>query len=458
MAEVNDVTTQTSEGPPNVLLILLDKCLRDAIGAYGLKDVHTPNIDRLAQSGVRFDACYTPQSLCGPARASIITGLHPHAHGLCKNVYPHAEWAGHPNVFPEPIPNPFDDARFALWDNFPFLLHNAGYRTAHIGKWHIGMGNPGFFDRWVAFNSGLPHWIGEPHASRYRPDVHTDLGIEFIDENAGRPFFLYQSYYAPHDPIDPPKRFLEPYRGRDIDHAGYYAAVTNLDWNVGRLVAALERHELLDRTLVLFTSDHGRPWQNERPGTGAGGQLSIPYDEVARVPLIMRYPERIPAGTVWQSGVSLVDLMPTILDATGVYGRGMKSPRQQGFEGGPDPEARSLLSAVAAGDDSWRRPVVVQNLAMTALNGSLFEDRMLRTERWKLILRRFAVGVHPPELQRELFDMQADPGETANLATDPRHRDTVVELAGQLQAWGEAEGDDLSVELATELAAEAQGG
>ena len=102
--------------------------------------------------------------------------------------------------------------------------------------------------------------------------------------------------------------------------------------------------------------------------------------------------------------------------------------------------------------------MVVQNLAMTALNGSLFEDRMLRTERWKLILRRFAVGVHPPELQRELFDMQADPGETANLATDPRHRDTVVELAGQLQAWGEAEGDDLSVELATELAAEAQGG
>jgi arylsulfatase A-like enzyme len=118
-------------------------------------------------------------------------------------------------------------------------LHNAGYRTVHFGKWHLGMGNPGFFDRWMSFNSGLPHWVGEPHQSPYRPDVHTDVGIEFIEANASRPFFLYQSYYAPHEPLDPPKSFLRLYEDSDIGPPSYYAAVSNLDWNVGRLLAAL---------------------------------------------------------------------------------------------------------------------------------------------------------------------------------------------------------------------------
>lgn len=434
--------------PPNVVLILLDKCLRDAIGAYGLKSVHTPNIDRLAQGGVLFDACYTPQSLCGPARGSIITGKHPHAHGLYKNVYPHNEWAGHPNVFSDAIAEPFSDPRFHLWDNFPFLLHNAGYRTAHFGKWHLGMGNPGFFDRWVSFNSGLPHWVGEPHQSPYRPDVHTDLGIEFIHDNASRPFFLYQSYYAPHEPLDPPRRFLDMYEDSDVEPAAYYAAVSNLDWNVGRLLEALEQEQVLDKSLVIFTSDHGRCWELTRPGTGSGGGLSIPYDEVARVPLIMRYPPSLPQGVRWNSGVCLTDLMPTILDATGVHGRGRKSAKTQSFAGSDDPTDSSLLVDVQAGHDNWQRPVVLQNIAMTALNGSMFQDRAVRTEQWKLILRNFDVGTHPHELQCELLDMQADPGETHNLASDPAHRETIVGLAGQLSAWGIEHEDALAVELA----------
>ena len=178
--------TPDVEPPPNILFVLFDKCRRDAIGAYGLRDVRTPRIDELARSGALFTTCYTPQSLCGPARASILTGRHPHTHGLCRNVYPHTEWAGHPNVFPEAIPDPFADGQFRLWDNVAFFLHNAGYRTAHIGKWHLGMGNPGFFDVWRSFNSGLPHWVGTPHASAWRPDVHTDHGVEFIAENRDR--------------------------------------------------------------------------------------------------------------------------------------------------------------------------------------------------------------------------------------------------------------------------------
>lgn len=434
---------------PNVVMILFDKCLRDAIGAYSLKHVHTPNIDSLASSGVLFNSCYTPQSLCGPARASILTGKHPHAHGLCKNVYPHSEWAGHPNVFDDAIANPFDDARFHLWDNFPFLLHNAGYRTAHFGKWHLGMGNPGFFDRWVGFNSGLPHWVGTPHASPYRPDVHTDLGVEFIEDNSARPFFLYQSYYAPHDPLDPPKEFLDLYEGSSVEPAAYYASVSNLDRNVGRLLDALRKAGVFDRTLVVLASDHGRCWDFSRPGTGSGGSLSIPYDEVARVPLIMHCPEALPAGVRWESGVCLTDIMPTVLAATGVHGRGRKSANTQNFSGSDDPTTRSLLADVQAGRDDWQRPVVLQNIGMTALNGSLFQDRSLRTRQHKLILRKFNVGVHPVELQCELFDMTADPGETVNLAQSEAHQGTLADMKTQLHAWGVEHNDPLSVELAS---------
>jgi arylsulfatase A-like enzyme len=187
---------------PNLLFILFDKCRTDTIGAYGKKPVYTPHLDWIAETGVRFDACYTPQALCCPARASIITGLYPHAHGMRFNVHPLSRRGR--NSYPESIPNPFDHPRFNLWDNFPYFLQNGGYRTAHIGKWHLGPGNPGFFDTWRTFNSQMFHWVGEPHRSGYRPDIQTDLGIEFIQENANRPFFLYQSYYPPRRRVTTP--------------------------------------------------------------------------------------------------------------------------------------------------------------------------------------------------------------------------------------------------------------
>ena len=164
--------------------------------------------------------------------------------------------------------------------------------------------------------------------------------------------------------------------------------------------------------------------------------------------LVMRCPRALPAGVTWGAGVSLVDLMPTILDVAGVHGRGRKSPHIGSYAGGQTPADRSLLPALASGDDRWRRPVVMQNLCMTAVDGSLFEDRALRTERWKLILRRFDVGSHAPEIACELYDMEADPSESRNLSTSDGHRETVRELAGQLRSWGEAEDDPLAVELA----------
>jgi arylsulfatase A-like enzyme len=418
-----------TEPAPNIVFLIFDKCRTDALGAYGRKDVHTPNLDWIASTGVRFANCFTPQALCGPARASILTGLYPHAHGLRRNVYPFRAGALNSN-YPDPIVDPFRDSRFRLWENFPFYLHNAGYETAHIGKWHLGPGNPGFFDTWKSFNSTLTHWIGEPHQSDYRPDVHTTQGIDFLERNASRRFFLYLSYYAPHEPDDPPKQFLEHYRGKNVEHEAYYASVSNLDWNVGRLLDTLRKRNLLDRTLLIVTTEHGRTWR-DRPGTSEG--LCIPYEEVSRIPLLMRCPGLLPAGAVWQSGVSLVDLMPTILEAARV----IPTIRGGAIHG------RSLLPDLRAKRDLWRGPILMQNIPQLGIDGSYYDERTIRTERWKLILRKF--DVRPEVRPGELYDLQADPEENRNLYGS--NRAAVRELAGALRQWGEEHQDHLSLEL-----------
>ncbi len=417
-----------NQDPPNFLFILLDKCRRDAIGTYGRSDVHTPNIDQLAADGIRFDNCYAPQPLCGPCRASILTGKYPHEHGMRKNTYPYVP-SGSNNVYQEPIPDPFADPRFDLWDNFPHFLNNAGYRTAHIGKWHLGERNPGFFDVWKSFNSQIHHWLGEPHKSRYRPTVQTDSAVEFIEENADRPFFLYQSYYSPHEPNNPPKRFHEPYEGKNVEHEEYYASVTALDEEIGRMIDALRSSNVLDNTFVILTTEHGRTWI-DRPGTLAG--MSIAYDEAARLPLIMHYPRVLPAGVAWQSGVSSVDLMPTIMDAAGLYGRLDR-----------DYSDRSLIADLVGGRDEWNREIVIQNISQKGIDGVLFEERAIRTERWKLILRDFQAW--PRMRVDELYDMEDDPGETQNLVS--ARPDVVKELAERLATWGDEHEDALAVKL-----------
>ena len=165
---LSPVYGKAEQRPPNIVLILFDWARRDAIGVYSAKDVTTPNIDALANDGVRFDNAYTPATLCSPARASIITGVYPHAHQLRKTMYPAGIKGELPTMYPDPITNPFDDGRFNLAINFPKYLTNSGFTTAHIGKWHLGTGNPGFFDLFKSSNSLMPHWVGQPRQSAYR--------------------------------------------------------------------------------------------------------------------------------------------------------------------------------------------------------------------------------------------------------------------------------------------------
>jgi arylsulfatase A-like enzyme len=417
---------------PNILLILFDKCRTDAIGAYEEKTVHTPNLDRLAREGVLFTRAYTPQALCGPARASILTGKYPHVHGLRRNVYFEQPGAVNTN-YPEVIPDPFRDPRFRLWENFVYHLNNAGYTTGSVGKWHLGPGNPGFFDYFKSFNSLLRHWVGEPHQSRYRPDVHAEDALQFIAQTGSKPWFLHLSFYAPHEPLDPPKEWLEKYPGQD--HRDYYATVSNLDWNVGRVLDAIRRSGSLDDTLVIFTSDHGRPWV-ERPGTTEG--IGIGYEDVIRVPMILRYPKMLPSGKRWNSGVTTADVMPTILQAANVS----LSQGVVANEATPALHSRSLITELR-GNDRWTRPVVVQNIPQKGIEGSYYDERVLRTETHKLILRRFEIR---PQLRPgELYDLGTDPLESTNIYAS--RTDLVKDLAGQLARWGETYQDNVAIEL-----------
>lgn len=447
------LAAQTAERAPrttqplNVLILLFDKCRRDAIGAYGNPDVHTPNLDWLANTGVRFANCYTPTALCGPARSSILTGLYPHAHGVRRNVYADPPSKSSQAAYPERIFSPFLDPRFHLWENFPTLLHVGGYETGHIGKWHLGLINPGFFDTWKSFNSLLPHWIGKPQESRYRPDVHTTQGIEFIERNAGRPFFLYQSYYAPHEPLDPPKQFLSQYRGNNRSQSGYYTSVSNLDWNVGRILDALRKARLIDRTLIIATTEHGCTWV-DRPGVTKEG-LCVPYDEASRIPMIVRCPSLFPRGKVWNSGVSLVDLMPTILDATGIWNEQPVREMESGGEDLPALQGRSWLSEIGSGQDAWTRPIILENIARARIQGSFSEDRAIRMRNQKLILRKFEDA--PFYRPGEFYDLAADPGESHNLYPSPTHRSAIEEMRQLLLAWGRQTKDQLSLELALNL-------
>ena len=433
--------------PPNVVLILMDWARRDALGVYSDKDVSTPNMDRLAERGVRFDNAYTPATLCSPARASIMTGLYPHAHGVRKTMYEPGITGNLPTMYHDPIADPFADERFNLAINFVKYITNSGYATAHIGKWHLGAGNPGFFDLFKSYNSLMPHWVGEPDRSAYREDIQTGEGIRFIQENADRPFFLYQSYYTPHAPFQPPRKYAEMYREREIDHKNYYASVTSLDHNAGRIVATLEELGILDNTLIIVTTDHGGSFQ-ERPGSYRG--MGIAYDEAARIPMIMHWPDGLPQGVTWGSGVNLVDLAPTILGAAGINTKSRIMEIITGREGSPF-HGRDLVAEVTSGLDNWPTPVFMQNVPEAAIDNSWYDERAMRSEGWKLVLRDFTAD--PRARGNALFDMLNDPGETTNLYYQADYREQLRQQLNLMLQHATDLQDELAVRLAnSELA------
>ena len=421
---------------PNIVLLLSDDQGFWAMGCAGNSEILTPNIDRLAREGMRFDNFFCASPVCSPARASLLTGCIPSQHGI-------HDWLRD------------DDERQAAIEylagqySFTKALAEAGYDCALSGKWHMGASEKPQqgFSHWFCHKSGGGPYYGAPlyrngglyRESRYVTDVITDDALEYLDSRAGcdQPFFLYVGYTAPHAPWlnNHPKEYTDLYRDCpfvSVPHLprhpdsiyltdevakderanliGYYAAVTAMDANIGRILQKLEDMGIAENTLVVFTSDNG--FSCGHHGFWGKGNATFPlnlFEESVKVPFIARHPGRIPKGTVCDALISAYDFMPTLLEYTAVHAA--DAQLRPGVSFAPALEGRTFTQ---------HEEVVVLD--------EYGPNRMIRDRRYKYITRY-------PYGPNELYDLQSDPGETTNLLKDAAWQQLGQEMKQRLEEW-----------------------
>jgi arylsulfatase A-like enzyme len=437
---------------PNFLLLISDDQRPDTIRALGNPIIETPHLDRLVHSGLTFTRATCAHPLCVPSRAELLTGCI----GFRNGVHP---------------PHNKPDLTLPTW---PKVMAAAGYNTYHVGKWMIS-GRPstrGFQESLGLFASGkrptTPQfdsagrevtgyrgWMFQTDDRRLRPEQgvgltadisakFADAAIEFISRKSDKPFFLQVNFTAPHDPLlDPPgwldkypvkdmplpKNFMErhpfdhgnfagrdeklnpwPRKQSDIrrDLATYYRVISDMDAQIGRIVAALTDHGKLDNTVIIFTSDHGLAIGSH----GLMGKQNM-YEHTIGVPLIFSGPG-IPKNKLRTAQIYLRDLFPTTCELAHV-------PIPKTVQG-------HSFKAVIEG----REKKIYDHVF------GYFHDkqRMVRTDRWKLI--------YYPHLQRhQLFDLQNDPDELKDLNNLPAHRDIKGRLKAVLLRWQQQVQDPL---------------
>lgn len=343
---------------PNVVLILADDLGYGDLQCYGNGRFKTPRIDKMAKEGARLTDFYSCCPYCAPSRVGIQTGRYQFRSGLVDNPSPDPE---HDNLG---IPA----GELTLGEMF----QQTGYRTACIGKWHLGH-KPQFLPRRHGYDEyfGILYSNDMVPVELYRDDViyqalvfqpnltkrYTERALKFIDENKARPFFLYLAHAMPHKPLAASTEFY----GRS--GAGLYGDVmAELDWSVGQILDRLEELELDEQTLVLFTSDNG-PWYGGSTG-GLRGMKSQTWEGGIRVPLVARWPGKIPAGHVSHEPAVNIDLFTTCLAAAG-----LEPPSDRTIDG---KDIMPLLTSKAASPHD----------AIYSIRGA--ELCTIRTGKWKL--------------------------------------------------------------------------
>jgi uncharacterized sulfatase len=310
---------QPSAGPqassvprPNVVLILADDLGYGDLGCYGHPTFKTPVLDRLAREGARLTDFYVPVPYCAPSRGTLLTGRYPFRHGVVQNPCPDAG---------------VNDVGIAQSEVLlSEALKAAGYATCCVGKWHLGH-KPEFYPR----RHGFDEYLGILYSNDMRPvrlidgegvveypvvqctltQRYTHRALEFIEKNRARPFFLYLPHAMPHKPLAASEDFYKK------SGAGLYAdVIAELDWSVGEILAKLKALDLDTKTLVIFTSDNG-PWFGGSTG-GLRGMKGSTFEGGIRVPLLARWPGKIPAGHVAHAPAGTIDVLPTVLKLAGV--------------------------------------------------------------------------------------------------------------------------------------------
>jgi uncharacterized sulfatase len=461
----NVAVQRNSRAKPNIVFIMTDDQARWTIGAYGNKEVVTPNLDRLARDGMLLNNAFVPTPVCSASRATFLTGCYSTQTGVNDYLMTSEEQAG--------IGLP------AVLPTWPAILHQAGYCTGLIGKWHLG-DQPQFhptrhgFDYFFGFLGGgtspMNPRLEENGQERRIPgpvsDLLTDDAMRFVTAHQSRPFALVLHYREPHLPYGPmPDEDNAVYRGRRLTvplHPGvdpqkteetmrdYLTSVHAVDRNVGRLLAKLDELNLTGNTIVVFTSDHGYmigqhglytkgnawwlvqglPFNTKRPNM---------YEDVIRIPFIVRWPGVIPAGSHTDDLFSSVDVFATMVGLAGVPLPG--GLKQYGADYSPRLRGKTI---------PWRDAMFGQ---YDIVHGALDHLRMIRTERWKLVRHYLST------MQDELYDLQGDPGETRNLyrLRRPKDPDLVREatqardaLQARLYAWQREINDPLLTAMAAE--------
>ena len=394
---------------PNIVLIAGDDLGYGDVGCYG-SSIGTPNLDQMAQDGVRFTQFNSASPVCSPARAAILTGRYPNRYGI-------------PRVLDTTDTYGLPDTETTIAQ----MLKGAGYRTMCVGKWHLGS-----LPQYLLTNRGFDEFYGIPYSidQGTRPLMHnldiieqpanldnltqryTQTAVDFVGRAKDSPFFLYMPHSFPHIPLAASSAF----KGRSWQ--GLYGdAVQEIDWSVGQVLASLQTAGLDSQTLVMFTSDHG-PWYQGSPG-GLRGRKGETFEGGVRVPFIARYPGFIPGGQVCRGFAASLDILPTVAAVTG-------APLPRNPLDGLD------LSPLLTGQQS--------DLTREAF--LYFNDVYLQAARqgsWKLHASRFNMHAftQPPACGRlnlpicpELYDVVADADESHDRAD--RNPAVVADLKGRM--------------------------
>ncbi len=424
-------TAKTAERP-NFVIIIADDMAWDDCGAYGNSKIRTPNLDRLAREGMRFDRAFLMTSSCSPSRASILTGRYPHATGA-----------------PE-LHQPLPASQVMLSEP----LREAGYYTASAGKWHLGGPAKSKWDlvREGGGPSGCEHWLP---VLRERPKE--------------KPFFLWLAAVDPHRqyqpgaisrPHSPEEVVVPPYlpdtESVRRDLALYYDEIARMDGFIGQVLDELEKQDLAKNTFVLFLTDNGRPFPRCK---------TTLYDDGIRTPFLVRFPGRVKPGSQSDSLVSAVDIAPTVLDLAGIkaaptfhgrsFARLLENPKATVREYAFAEHNWHDYRAFERGARS-RRFTYIRNW-LPELPGTPPADAV--TSPTYAVLRELRDQGNLPPQQRsifvtprpaeELYDLEADPHSFKNLAGDPKYSGVLDKHRKALDHWREETGDTFDRERLT---------
>jgi arylsulfatase A-like enzyme len=411
------------------VFFLTDDQRWDGMSCAGNPVLETPNMDRIAEGGIRFENMFVTTSLCGPSRASFLTGKYVHNHGVRRNG---GELSMGQKTFPE-------------------ILKEAGYETAFIGKWHnkdlgrgrgfdytFGFEGQGRYNNPVILENFGPGREYEGHVT----DILADHAIRFLEKEHEKPFCLLLWFKAPHRSWLAAKRFEDLYKDRkmpepstfDDDYAGrpdaikntemrigdfddvpdldtflrrYYRTLAGVDENLGRVLDVLDKQDIANDTVVIYSGDNGFFL-----GEHHFFDKRLMYEPSIRVPLLVRYPRMIRPGTTNPEMVLNVDVGPTILDLAGV-----------GVPAGAD--GKSMKPLLQGKSTPWRKDFLYEYYEYPAVH-SVRKNRGVRTKRWKYI----HYFEEPEEF--ELYDIQNDPEEMNNLYGNPAYKDVVAQLKERL--------------------------